>query len=60
MQIGGQDKLIDPQASINLYKEVPEEKKLKIYSESFHEIYNDLNKQEAIDDYGMFLDEVSQ
>ncbi len=50
MQIAGQDHIVKTQASLDLFKKIPGEKKLKLYEESFHEIYNDLNKQEGIDD----------
>lgn len=48
-QISGSDKLVDPQASLDYFKEIDGPKKLKLYEDSFHEVYNDINKQEAID-----------
>lgn len=50
MQVAGQDKIVDPQASLNFYKNVEGQKVLKLYEESFHEVYNDLNKEEGISD----------
>lgn len=49
-QIAGKDGIVNTQASLDLFKKIPGKKKLKLYEESFHEIYNDLNKQEGIDD----------
>lgn len=57
MQISGKDKLVAPQASLDFYKDLTGKKKLKLYEESFHEIYNDINKQEGIDDLANFLGE---
>ncbi len=54
-QISGKDAIINPQSSLDFYKAFKGEKKLKIYEESFHEVYNDLNKQEAIDDLVQYL-----
>lgn len=49
-QVSGKDGLVDPQASLDYFKDFTGEKSLKLYEESYHEVYNDLNKQEAIDD----------
>ncbi len=54
-QIAAKDALVDPQASLDLFKRITGPKTLKIYEESFHEIYNDLNKQESIDDLINYL-----
>lgn len=56
-QISGQDQLIDPQASLDFFKSFSGEKTLKLYEDSFHEVYNDINKQEAIDDLIQHLGE---
>ncbi len=56
-QISGQDQIVDPQTSLDLFKEIPGEKKLDLYPDSFHEIYNDINKQEGIDDLIAYLGE---
>lgn len=56
-QISGQDHLVDPQASLDAFKKIQCSKELKVYEESFHEIYNDLNKQEGIDDVIHYLGE---
>jgi alpha-beta hydrolase superfamily lysophospholipase len=50
MQISGQDKIINPQASLDFFKKIKEPKKIKVYEDSYHEVYNDINKQESIDD----------
>lgn len=49
-QISGQDKVINPQVTLDFYKAIESEKSLKLYEDSYHEVYNDINKQEAIDD----------
>jgi alpha-beta hydrolase superfamily lysophospholipase len=54
-QISGQDQLVSPQASLDFYKTLDGEKSLKIYEQSYHEVYNDINKQEAIDDLIEYL-----
>ena len=56
-QISGQDMVIDPQTNLDFYKEIDSEKKLKLYEQSYHEVYNDTNKQEAIDDLIQHLGE---
>lgn len=59
MQVAGKDQIINPQANLDLYKNIQCEKKLDLYEESFHELYNDLNKQQTIDDLERFLGEYS-
>ncbi len=54
-QISGQDKIINPQISLDFYKKYEGEKKIKLYEDSYHEVYNDINKQEAIDDLVEYL-----
>ncbi len=54
-QISGKDRLVDPQAGLDLFKKISSPKTLKIYEDSFHEVYNDLNKQESIDDLINYL-----
>lgn len=56
-QISGMDKVINPQTSLDFYKRIPGPKNLKLYENSYHEVYNDLNKQEAIDDLIQYLGE---
>lgn len=56
-QISGQDKIVSAQASLDLYKQIPGPKTIKIYEESYHEIYNDINKEEGIDDLCTYLRE---
>lgn len=57
MQIAGGDKLVAPQPSLDFFKQISGPKKLKLYEESYHELYNDLNKQESIDDLTQYLGE---
>jgi alpha-beta hydrolase superfamily lysophospholipase len=59
-QISGQDKIVSPQVSIDFYKSLLGEKTIKIYEDSYHEVYNDLNKSEAIEDLCHYLGERSQ
>lgn len=54
-QVAGRDAIVDTQATLDLFKKIPAEKKLKIYEDSFHEVYNDLNREECIDDLIGFL-----
>ena len=54
-QVSGKDQIIDPQTTLDFFKEWDGDKKIKIYEDSFHEVYNDLNKQQAIDDLIEYL-----
>ena len=54
-QVSGKDGIVDPQATLNFYKNFAGEKNVKIYEDSYHEVYNDINKQEAIDDLIQYL-----
>lgn len=58
-QVSGMDKVINPQTTLDLYKRISASKKLKMYESSYHEIYNDINKQEGIDDLIQHLGEYS-
>jgi alpha-beta hydrolase superfamily lysophospholipase len=56
-QVSGQDQIIDPQASLDFFKEFDGQKSIRLYEDSYHEVYNDINKQEAIDDLIAYLGE---
>jgi len=58
MQSAGRDTTITTSDCIEFYKKVPQPKKLHIYEESFHEIYNDINRQEVIDHLHQYLGEL--
>lgn len=49
-QISGKDGIVNPQKGLDFFKAFKGEKSLKLYEDSYHEVYNDLNKQEAIGD----------
>ncbi len=56
IQAAGQDKIVDVLATQEIFAKIGSaQKTLKIYPESFHEIFNDTNKQEVIDDFLAFL-----
>lgn len=55
-QVAGQDTLVDPAKTRELFEQIPEgNKTMKWYEDSFHEIYHDLNKREVIDDLINYL-----
>ena len=55
-QLSGNDKVVNTQKSLDLFETLHEpKKKLKLYKESYHEIYNDLNKEEVLSDLVDFL-----
>ncbi len=56
-QISGQDAVVNPQATLDFYKDFEGQKHIKLYENSYHEVYNDINKQEAIDDLIEYLGE---
>lgn len=55
LQVSGNDQLIDPQTSLDMFKRIPQPKTLKLYNDSFHEVYNDINRDEAIEDFLQFI-----
>lgn len=60
IQAAGQDRIVDTLATQELFPLLgSNHKKMKIYPESYHEIYNDTNKQEVIDDLLHFLRELN-
>lgn len=58
IQAAGQDRIVDTLATQEFFNHVSSDQKtLKIYPDSYHEIFNDTNKQEVIDDFVHFLRE---
>lgn len=58
IQAAGQDRVVDTLATQELFQKLgSKHKQLKIYPDSYHEIFNDTNKQEVIDDLMQFLRE---
>ncbi len=58
IQASGQDRIVDTVATQELFNKLSSPKKtLKIYVDSFHEIFNDLEKQTVVDDFVNFLRE---
>jgi alpha-beta hydrolase superfamily lysophospholipase len=58
IQAAGQDRIVDTLATQELFNKLGSAKKtMKIYPDSYHEIFNDTNKQEVIDDFMTFLRE---
>lgn len=58
IQAAGQDRIVDTVATQEFFKRLGSlNKRLKVYPESYHEIYNDLNRQEVIDDLLSYLRE---
>ncbi len=56
-QLAGDDKVVNTQRSLQLFETLQGPKKLKLYKESYHEIYNDINKEETLSDLVDFLNE---
>ena len=55
-QLPGEDQLIDSEAAKLVYQKLPNPKnRLEIYHESFHEIYNDLDRERVITDLKKFI-----
>ena len=56
MQVAGQDRICNPASGIRFYEKCASKiKKLQIYDESLHEIYNDLDRQLVLRDLQNFL-----
>jgi len=56
-QIAGSDHIIDCQTSLEAYKKVLGNKKKILYPDSYHEIYNDLNRNEVFTDLVAWIQE---
>lgn len=55
-QLPGEDRLISTASSKIVFEKLPHPKnKIEIYHDSFHEIYNDLDREKAISDLKNFI-----
>ncbi len=56
MQLAGEDRLVSATASRDLFNKLPGKKnQLIVYSESYHEVFNDLDRDKAIADLKKFI-----
>lgn len=56
MQLAGDDRIVSLQASRDLFEHLPNKKnQLLVYPESFHEVFNDLDREAATADLKKFL-----
>lgn len=56
MQLSGEDRLVSSEASRVLFDKLPNKKnQLIIYPESYHEVYNDLDRDKAVADLKKFI-----
>jgi alpha-beta hydrolase superfamily lysophospholipase len=56
MQLAGDDRLVSVEASRELFERLPNKKnQLLMYAESYHEIYNDLDRDKVIADLKKFI-----
>ena len=56
LQVAGNDRIVSPAAAQNWFRALDfEKKKMHIYSDSYHEIFNDLDRDEAFQDLKGFL-----
>lgn len=56
MQISGEDKIVSPEAAREFYDKLPGKKnQLEIYPDSYHESYNDLDREKVVADLKKFL-----
>lgn len=56
IQAAGEDRIVEVEATKTLFEKISSKnKKLKIYHDSYHEIFNDINRQEVIDDLLAYL-----
>ena len=59
LQVAGSDPIVSPQAQIDFFEKVPTtNKEMHIYEDSLHEIYNDLDKDDAFKDLSHFLNRI--
>jgi alpha-beta hydrolase superfamily lysophospholipase len=60
MQVAGEDRLVSTPAARDFFERLPNKKsQLEIYAESYHEIYNDFEKDKAIADLKKFINPYS-
>ena len=56
-QVAGQDRVVSLEDTKEFFQKVPHDgKKMIVYSESYHEVYNDSNRQEVYQDLIEFLE----
>lgn len=56
LQVAGEDKIVDSNKSIDFFEKVSSSiKELKVYNDSYHEIYNDLDKEYPLKDLINFV-----
>jgi len=56
MQLAGEDRLVNSEAAREFFEHLPGKKnQLEIYPESYHEIYNDLDRDKATADLKKFI-----
>jgi alpha-beta hydrolase superfamily lysophospholipase len=56
MQLAGDDKITSSDASRELFEKFPNKKsQLELYPDSYHEVYNDLDRDKAIADLKKFI-----
>jgi alpha-beta hydrolase superfamily lysophospholipase len=59
LQVAGNDKIVNTRTSQDLFAQVTNKKcVMEIYPESFHEIYNDLDRDQALADLKKFINQV--
>lgn len=55
-QVAGRDRVVDLQKTKEFFQKLPhDDKKMIVYKDSYHEVYNDSNRQEVYDDLIQFL-----
>lgn len=61
MQVAGQDTIVDPQAALDWFQRVKDNRdvKMKLYESFLHEIYNEKQREEAINDALTWIEERS-
>lgn len=56
LQVSGEDRLVSPEASRAFFEKLPNKKnQLILYPESYHEVYNDLDRERVIADLKKFI-----
>jgi lysophospholipase len=61
MQLAGSDRIVNPKDSEDLFERIKsQEKTKKVYADSYHEIFNDINRQEVYRDLETFLKTISR
>lgn len=56
IQAAGEDRIVDVEATKEFFQKLGSaDKKMKIYPDSFHEIFNDTNRKEVVDDLLNYL-----